>query len=143
MYNPFTIMFWDQASETLARPTLEQLQLKRLQDTLQRVAQRVPFYQQRFTELGITPAEIKSLADVRRLPFTTGDDLRAIYPDGMLAVAPGFDGTKVLYGASSVSLLTLVSRTHTFPGSCPGLLLQRSRPRLLTAAAWSGLVPAP
>ena len=79
-------MFWDQASETLARPTLEQLQLKRLQDTLQRVAQRVPFYQQRFTELGVTPAAIKSLADVRRLPFTTDADLRAIYPNGLLAV---------------------------------------------------------
>ena len=79
-------MFWDQASETLARPTLEQLQLKRLQDTVQRMAQRVPFYQQRFTELGLTPAAIKTLDDVRRLPFTTGADLRAIYPDGMLAV---------------------------------------------------------
>ena len=79
-------MFWDQESETLARPALEQLQLKRLQDTVQRVAQRVPFYQQRFAELGIEPEQIKSLADVRRLPFTTGADLRAIYPDGMLAV---------------------------------------------------------
>ncbi len=79
-------MFWDQASETLARPTLEQLQFKLLQETLQRVAQRVPFYQQRFAELGVKPADIKSLADVRRLPFTTGADLRAIYPEGMLAV---------------------------------------------------------
>ena len=78
-------MFWDQASETLARPTLEQLQFKLLQETLQRVAQRVPFYQQRFAELGVKPADIKSLADVRRLPFTTGADLRAIYPEGMLA----------------------------------------------------------
>ena len=80
------MMFWDQASETLARPTLEQLQLNRLQATVQRVAQRVPFYQQRLAELGISPEKIKSLADVRRLPLTTGADLRAIYPDGMLAV---------------------------------------------------------
>jgi len=79
-------MFWDQESETLARPTLEQLQLKRLQDTLQRVAQRVPLYQRRLAESGITPAAIRSLADVRRLPFTTSADLRDIYPDGMLAV---------------------------------------------------------
>lgn len=79
-------MFWDQASETLARPTLEQLQLQRLQATVQRVAQRVPFYQRKFAELGIDPEKVKSLADVRRLPFTTGADLRAIYPDGMLAV---------------------------------------------------------
>ncbi|MGO8930919.1 MAG: phenylacetate--CoA ligase family protein [Limisphaerales bacterium] len=82
----FTIMFWDQESETLARPTLEQLQLKRLQDTVQRVAQRVPFYRDKFKELGISPGDIKSLADVRRLPFTTGADLRAVYPDGLLAV---------------------------------------------------------
>ncbi len=79
-------MFWDQASETLARPSLEQLQFKLLQDTLQRVAQRVPFYHQRFSDLGLAPEAIESLADLRRLPFTTGDDLRAIYPDGMLAV---------------------------------------------------------
>jgi phenylacetate-CoA ligase len=79
-------MFWDQESETLARPTLEASQLKRLQDTVQRVAQHVPFYQQRFAELGVKPGDIKSLADVRRLPFTTGADLRSIYPDGMLAM---------------------------------------------------------
>ena len=79
-------MFWDQESETLARPTLEQLQLQRLQATVQRVAQRVPFYQRQFAELGIGAEKIKSLTDMRRLPFTTGADLRAIYPDGMLAV---------------------------------------------------------
>jgi len=79
-------MFWDRESETLARPTLEQLQFKLLQETLQRVGERVPFYRQRFAELGIKPGDIKSLADVQRLPFTTGADLRAAYPDGMLAV---------------------------------------------------------
>ena len=79
-------MFWDQESETLTRPTLEQLQLKRLQDTFQRVAQRVPFYRDKFKALGISTWDIKSLDDVRRLPFTTGADLRTIYPDGMLAV---------------------------------------------------------
>jgi phenylacetate-CoA ligase len=79
-------MFWDQESETITRPTLEQLQLKRLQDTVQRLAQRVPMYQGKFKEMGVTPGDIKSLDDVRRLPFTTGADLRTIYPDGMLAV---------------------------------------------------------
>jgi len=79
-------MFWDRESETLTRPTLEQLQLKRLQNTVERLAQRVPFYRDKFAKLGITPADIKSLADVRRLPFTTGADLRTIYPEGMLAV---------------------------------------------------------
>jgi phenylacetate-CoA ligase len=78
-------MFWDQESETLARPTLEQLQLKNLRETVQRVGHRVPFYQQRFAESGVKPEDIRSLDDVKRLPFTTGADLRAIYPDGLLA----------------------------------------------------------
>ena len=79
-------MFWDQESETLARPTLEQLQVQRLRETVERVAQRVPFYQKKFAKSGVNPALIKTLADLRRLPFTTGADLRTIYPDGMLAV---------------------------------------------------------
>src|SRR5512137_613323 len=79
-------MFWDRESETLARPALEQLQLQRLQETVRRVTQRVPHYQQKFAERGLKAEKIRSLADVRRLPFTTGADLRAIYPDGMLAV---------------------------------------------------------
>ena len=79
-------MFWDQESETLPRPALEQLQLKLLQDTVHRVAKNVPFYQQRFAALGVTPDRMKSLDDVRRLPFTTSMDLRATYPDGLLAM---------------------------------------------------------
>lgn len=79
-------MFWDRESETLARPALEQLQLQRLQETVRRVTQRVPHYQQKFAEKGLKSDDIRSLADVRRLPFTTGADLRAIYPDGLLAV---------------------------------------------------------
>jgi phenylacetate-CoA ligase len=47
----------------------------------------VPFYREKLSELGAQPGHIKSLADVRRLPFTTGADLRAIYPDGLLAVS--------------------------------------------------------
>ena len=80
-------MFWDHDSETLARPTLEQFQLERLQETVRRVAQRVPFYREKFAELKLQPEQIKSLADASRLPFTTGADLRAIYPDGLLAVS--------------------------------------------------------
>jgi phenylacetate-CoA ligase len=79
-------MFWDQPSETLDRAEIERLQLERLQDTVRRVVDRVPFYQEKFAELGIRPGDIRSLADVRRLPFTTGADLRANYPTGLLAV---------------------------------------------------------
>ncbi len=79
-------MFWDRESETLPRASLQKLQLELLQDTVTRLAQRVPFYQQKFTDLGLKPEDIRSLEDVRKLPFTTGADLRSIYPDGLLAV---------------------------------------------------------
>jgi len=79
-------MFWDRESEILARPVLERLQLGHLQETVRRVARRVPFYRQKFAEAGVKPEDIKSLDDVRRLPFTTGADLRAIYPNGLVAV---------------------------------------------------------
>lgn len=79
-------MFWDSEAETMARSTLEQLQLQRLQATVDCVAQRVPFYRQKFAELKIAAEDIRSLDDVRRLPFTTSADLRATYPDGLLAV---------------------------------------------------------
>lgn len=80
------IMFWDEQAETLERNALSQLQLQRLQDTVRRVAQGVPFYQQQFTERGLQPDQIQSLADLRRLPFTASADLRANYPHGLLAV---------------------------------------------------------
>jgi phenylacetate-CoA ligase len=79
-------MYWDQKNETLSRPALEALQLKRLQATCRRVARHVPFYRQKFAEAGLKPADVRSLEDLRRLPFTTGADLRANYPAGLLAV---------------------------------------------------------
>ena len=82
-------MYWDRESETLARSNLELLQLQRLQETVERVSARVPFYQEKFAESGVKPDQIESLDDVRRLPFTSGADLRAVYPDRMLAADPG------------------------------------------------------
>ena len=79
-------MFWDQPVETISRAGLERLQLKRLQETVQRVAAHVPFYQQKFAEMQVKPEDIRTLDDLHRLPFTTNADLRANYPTGMLAV---------------------------------------------------------
>ena len=79
-------MFWDKEIETLDRPALEQMQLKRLQETVRRLDERVPFYQQKFAEAGLRPETIKTLADLRHIPFTTNADLRANYPMGLVAV---------------------------------------------------------
>jgi len=79
-------MFRDPGIETLGRADLERLQLSRLQALVARLHERVPFYRERFAEAGVTAASIKSLADLRRLPFTTSADLRDTYPAGLLAV---------------------------------------------------------
>ncbi len=78
--------YWDRAAETMARGALGRLQLERLQATVRRVARHVPFYQARFAELGVTPQDIRSLADLRRLPFTASADLRATYPRGLVTL---------------------------------------------------------
>ncbi len=79
-------MIWNDEMETLPREALEALQLKRLKQVVERVYATVPFYRKKFQEAGITPDDIKSLDDLKRLPFTTKEDLRENYPFGMFAV---------------------------------------------------------
>ena len=70
--------------ETMKRADLEALQIKRLQNTL-RIARQSPFYKARLSEAGISPDNIRTLDDLRRIPFTTKNDLRAHYPFGLVA----------------------------------------------------------
>lgn len=69
-------MYWDKPLETMEAAALRNLQLERLKETFRRAA-RSPFYQKRLQKAGLSPEEVKRLADIRRLPFTTKDDLRA------------------------------------------------------------------
>ena len=71
--------------EMLSRSRLEKLQMERLQQTLAR-CMRIPFYKQRFAACGLRPEDIRTLDDVRKLPFTTKQDLRDNYPFGLSAV---------------------------------------------------------
>ena len=77
---------WSPDNETLSRPELEQIQLERLQASVNRAYKNVAFYRKRFGELNIAPEDVQSLADLRKLPFTAKDDLRENYPYDMLAV---------------------------------------------------------
>jgi phenylacetate-CoA ligase len=79
-------MIYDIDFETMPREAIESIQLRRLQVTLSRVYATVPFYRRKFEAAGITPADIKSLKDLQRLPFTTKQDLRDNYPYDMFAV---------------------------------------------------------
>ena len=79
-------MILDIGFETMPREDLEGIQLRRLQTTIERAYYNVPFYRENFEKNGVTPADIKSLDDLKRLPFTTKQDLRDNYPFGMFAV---------------------------------------------------------
>ncbi|MDY0301851.1 MAG: phenylacetate--CoA ligase [Trichlorobacter sp.] len=70
----------------MQREDLEQLQLERLQSTINRAYKNVQCYNNKFNQLKIVPEDITSLADLARLPFTTKEDLRLNYPYGMFAV---------------------------------------------------------
>lgn len=71
--------------ETLDRKDLEALQLERLKKTVNH-AMSSEFYRKRFEEAGLKPEDIKTLDDIRRIPFTTKQDLRDTYPFGMASL---------------------------------------------------------
>jgi len=79
-------MFWQKELETLKREKLEALQLKRLKETAARVYAKVPYYKKLFKGKGVAPKDIKTLADISKLPFTTRDDLQKNYPDKLLTI---------------------------------------------------------
>lgn len=78
-------MFYNEEFETLPRPALEALQLKRLQTVLERVYANVPFYRNSLDKAGIRPSDVKSLSHLQQLPFTTKMDMRDSYPYDLFA----------------------------------------------------------
>ena len=96
--------------ETMPEDALRQLQLERLQKTV-RHCMNSPFYQEKFAELGITVDDIKTLDDVRKLPFTTKDDLREHYPFG-LACVPLRDCTRLHSSSGTTGNPTVVLHTE-------------------------------
>ena len=80
------MQIWEPTYECMPREDIEQLQLERLQATLNRVYKSVTCYRNKFNEQGIVPEDVQSLADLAKLPFTTKEDLRLNYPYGMFAV---------------------------------------------------------
>jgi len=78
-------LFWDKKIETLKPADLQALQLKRLKKTLRSV-QNVEFYRKQFDNAGIATADIKTLDDIQKFPFTKKQDLRDGYPFGFFAV---------------------------------------------------------
>jgi len=102
--------YWDKAVETMPREELAKLQTERLKKTVERVYKNVPFYREKMQALGILPGDIRSLDDLKLLPFTTKYDLRDNYPYGMFS-APMQEIVRVHASSGTTGKPTVVGYT--------------------------------
>lgn len=103
-------MFFQKEAETMSRAKIEELQLERLQYTVKYCYENVPFYKKKMDDAGVTPDQIKSLDDVRRIPPTTKADLRDNYPFGLFA-APMKDIVRIHASSGTTGKPTVVGYT--------------------------------
>ena len=79
-------MPWNDKFECMPVEELKAFQLKKLKETVAWISEKVPFYRDKFKEMGIEAGDLKSLEDIAALPFTVKNDLRDNYPFGLCAV---------------------------------------------------------
>jgi phenylacetate-CoA ligase len=104
-------MLYDVSNETMPREELEALQLRRLKAMVEKVYYNVPFYQARFNEMNVRPEQIRSLDDLKYLPFTEKQDLRNNYPFGLFAV-PRDNVVRVHASSGTTGKATVVGYTQ-------------------------------
>ena len=120
---------WNPQAECAPVADRRALQLARLQDTVARLYARVPFYRDKLAAAKLRPEDVRSLADLARLPFTRKDELRQTYPYGLLAcprddvveihTSSGTTGTPVVgaYTAADLKLWSeVMARTLAMAG---------------------------
>jgi len=98
-------------AERLDHAALKALQLARLQRTVRHAYDHVPLYREKFDAAAVHPDDIRSLDDIRRIPFTTKDDLRESYPFGMFAVPMG-DVARIHASSGTTGRPTVVGYTR-------------------------------
>ncbi len=103
-------MIWNREFETMSRGSLEALQAERLKDLIKRVYTKVPPYKKKMDDAGVGPDDIENLEDLRKLPFTTKDDLRDNYPFGLFTV-PLDDVVRVHASSGTTGKPTVVGYT--------------------------------
>lgn len=103
--------YWQPKYETMKRDELAALQSKRLKKTAASVYENVPFYREKFRQLGIKPDDIRSAADISKLPTTRKTDLRDNYPFGLFAV-PRKDIVRIHASSGTSGKATVVGYTR-------------------------------
>ena len=104
-------MYYQPEIETMSREDLQALQLERLQALVKRVYEKIPFYKESFDKAGISPEDIKSLADLTKFPFTVKQDMRDAYPFGLFAV-PRKEVVRVHCSSGTTGTATVVGYTQ-------------------------------
>ncbi len=125
--------------EHYTRDGLDEIKLNKLKRVVEWVYDRVPFYKQRFDKIGLKPHHIKSLDDIKHIPFTTKNDLRDNYPFGLFAVnmddvvrihaSSGTTGKPTVIGYTRNDIETwaeVMSRALTSAGVHKGDILQNA-----------------
>ena len=104
-------MIWNEYHECMDRQQLAALQGERLREMVERIYFNVPFYRNKLQEMGIEPGDIRSIEDLRKLPFTTKQDLRDNYPFGLFAV-PQHDVVRLHASSGTTGKSPVVGYTH-------------------------------
>ena len=99
--------YWEEEIETMPREQLRELQLKKLRKTI-RIAAHSPYYQKVFNEYGITEDSIRTVEDIRKIPFTTKADMRANYPFGLVAGNMLEDGVRIHSSSGTTGTPTVI-----------------------------------
>jgi len=111
------VSFWRRELETLPRAELEALQLRRFRERMAFVYARSPFYRRKYDEAGVGPDDIRTLADVRRVPFTVKEELRESQarqpPWGDFLCIPPAEGVRVFQttGTTGIPVKVVLNRT--------------------------------
>lgn len=104
-------MVWNHEIECADRQLLHDLQSRRLRDTLHRIYNNVPAYRKKMKELGMEPGDIKSIEQLKDLPFTNKSDLRDNYPFGLFTV-PQSEVVRIHASSGTTGKPTVVGYTQ-------------------------------
>jgi phenylacetate-CoA ligase len=104
-------MIWNKQYECMEREALLKLQGERVSTMVKRVYDSVPFYRKKLEEMGIEPGDITTIDDLKKLPFTTKQDLRDNYPFGLFTVPQG-DIVRLHASSGTTGKSTVVGYTH-------------------------------
>ena len=105
------MQYWNATCECMSRDEMTDLQNKRLVETVKRVYKNVPSYREKMQQKGIEPGDIKTIEDLKKLPFVYKQDLRDNYPYGMFA-APMSEIVRIHASSGTTGKQTVVGYTQ-------------------------------